>query len=99
MCSVFFRPMFSTYLLKQLESACVDFSLKYSLLQCTVWFVSMVAVIKTALSKIGAELDKPLLNLAKTQMMQTKHLHTGAVYQFAVMIHMVEACMSGGMFA
>ena len=96
---IFWLVKFCTYFLKQFESACINFAIKYGLLQSASWFVGMVTVVETALTQIGVKFDKSLFNFTKAQMVQTKHLDTRTVDQMAFFIQVVQACMGSGVLA
>jgi len=72
--------------LKYLESARINFSLCYRLLQRAIGLVGMVAVVETAFTQVRGKLDKALFNFAETQVVQAKHLDTGAIDEMAIWI-------------
>jgi len=88
-----------TDFLKQFKSARIDFPVLHCLLQRAVGFMGMVAIVETALPQIRCELDKSLFYFPEAQVVQAKHLHTGAVYQMAFSIQVIQARMGGGVLA
>ena len=61
--------------------------------------MGVAAIMEAALTQVLCEFDESGFYLAQTQVVQTEHLHAGAIDQIAVGIEMIQPCMCGGVFA
>lgn len=86
-------------MLEQFHPARIDMPRCYGILQCTSRFMSVMAVVKTALAEIFGKLHEALFDSAEAQMVQSKGLHSGAIDQIALVIYLIHPRMCGGVLA